>query len=52
MSKFEHNVARDRQSEKALSALGWRVLVIWECETKTDDEIRGILSEIARAPKG
>lgn len=52
VSKFEHNVARDRQNEEALSALGWRVLVIWECETKSDDEIHNILSEVARAPRG
>lgn len=32
--KFSRNVARDRDSEEALHALGWRVLVIWECETR------------------
>ena len=31
--KFESNVARDAQNEAALRDLGWRVLVIWECET-------------------
>ncbi len=32
--KFENNMARDRRNETALRELGWRVLVIWECETK------------------
>ena len=32
--KFHRNVARDRDNEKALRALGWRVLVIWECEMR------------------
>ena len=31
--KFAANVARDARQEAALRALGWRVLVIWECET-------------------
>lgn len=45
-SKFDRNVERDRRNEEALNALGWRVLVIWECETKTDGGIRNILSKI------
>ena len=32
--KFNRNVARDRDNEEALRALGWRVLVIWECEIR------------------
>lgn len=32
--KFDRNVARDRDNIDALYALGWRVLVIWECETR------------------
>lgn len=51
-SKFERNVERDRRNEEALNALGWRVLVIWECETKTDDEIRKILSKIPDQSEG
>ena len=32
--KFKGNVVRDRRNELALSDLGWRTMVIWECETK------------------
>jgi DNA mismatch endonuclease (patch repair protein) len=32
-AKFAENVARDRRQRAALEAEGWRVLVIWECET-------------------
>lgn len=32
--KLARNVARDRQHAKALKKLGWRVLVIWDCETR------------------
>ncbi|WP_412179948.1 very short patch repair endonuclease [Variovorax paradoxus] len=32
--KFDANVARDERSERKLEELGWRVLVVWECETR------------------
>ena len=32
VQKFERNVARDQRSAAALAAIGWRVLVVWECE--------------------
>lgn len=31
--KFADNVARDERNQAELSALGWRHLIIWECET-------------------
>ena len=40
-SKFEQNVARDRRSEAALRDLGWRILVVWECQTKNHVELAG-----------
>jgi len=32
-AKFAANVMRDARQEAALRALGWRVSVIWQCET-------------------
>ena len=37
--KFEGNVVRDRRNEEVLHELGWRVMVIWECETKDRDAV-------------
>lgn len=34
--KFAMNIARDARQEAALKELGWRVLVIWECETRNE----------------
>lgn len=31
--KFKNNVERDRRAQKELERLGWKVFVIWECET-------------------
>ncbi|MDT3377411.1 very short patch repair endonuclease [Labrys neptuniae] len=47
-TKFELNVERDRQNEAMLLALGWRVFIIWECETKSEQKIRSLLSGIAQ----
>lgn len=32
--KFEANLSRDSRVRRKLIAMGWRVLVIWECETR------------------
>ena len=32
-TKFAENVARDARQRATLEAAGWRVLVIWECQT-------------------
>ncbi|MGO9531213.1 MAG: very short patch repair endonuclease [Syntrophobacteraceae bacterium] len=29
--KFAENVERDRRTEEQLSAMGWRVMVVWQC---------------------
>lgn len=33
--KLSRNIERDRRNKAELERLGWRVLVIWECETRT-----------------
>ena len=30
--KFAENMERDRRTERELAGLGWRVMVVWECE--------------------
>jgi len=45
LPKFERNVEKDRDNEEALRRLGWRVVTIWECETRDpeglEDRLRG-----------
>jgi len=47
--KFRRNVARDNEVREELSSLGWRVLVVWECETGDTDilaeRLRNFLSD-------
>ena len=35
-NKFEKNVERDKNQQKKLLELGWRILIFWECEIKND----------------
>lgn len=32
--KFERNVQRDKAASMALKRAGWKVFIVWECETK------------------
>lgn len=34
IKKFQKNVERDRKNMQSLDELGWRVLIIWECEIR------------------
>lgn len=45
-SKFAANMARDEKATAALSSLGWRPLVIWECEVRDHSKIDGLFWEI------
>ena len=47
--KFAANVARDARQEAALRALGWRVLVIWQCESRDEAAVeRRLAASIGR----
>ncbi len=43
-TKFSKNVERDARKERELCILGWRVLVIWECETRDIENLGTKLS--------
>jgi len=39
------NVTRDTRNSEELARLGWRVLVIWECEVKDAGELRARITQ-------
>ena len=48
--KLTRNVLRDKEHVRALRALGWRVVSIWECEAEkklkaVNNILRGVLSK-------
>lgn len=34
--KINRNVERDKQNQELLSEMGWKVLIVWECQLKKD----------------
>lgn len=41
--KFEDNKQRDRRKARELQTLGWKVVIIWECQTRDTKKLRTIL---------
>lgn len=41
--KIARNKARDAEHEAVLLAQGWRVFVIWECQTKDEAALKNLL---------
>ena len=46
-AKFDENVSRDARNQRSLENLGWRVLVIWECETSDSSKLESLVNEIS-----
>jgi DNA mismatch endonuclease (patch repair protein) len=49
LTKFATNQARDLRTISALELLGWRVLVVWQCELRDkeqlENKLRGFLAD-------
>ncbi|QHS52369.1 very short patch repair endonuclease [Edaphobacter sp. 12200R-103] len=43
------NVTRDEKHRAALEAAGWRVLTIWECQSKSEPELQALLISLLGA---
>jgi len=41
--KFARNVARDSRVENDLRSAGWDVLTIWECQTRSREQVETLL---------
>jgi DNA mismatch endonuclease (patch repair protein) len=51
-AKIGRNMARDKASLAALKKLGWKAIVIWECETRDAERLkRLILRKLHAAPR-
>lgn len=47
--KFLANARRDRRAVAQLTELGWRVVVIWECETRDSRSLAKLISRVLPA---
>jgi DNA mismatch endonuclease (patch repair protein) len=43
--KLERNRARDLKNVQSLMGDGWKVLVVWECETRSHEELKKKLQD-------
>jgi DNA mismatch endonuclease (patch repair protein) len=48
-AKFSANVARDRRNKSKLSEMGWNVVTIWECETRSITRLDELFWQIVAA---
>lgn len=48
LEKFNRNVIRDTRDQAELEAIGWSILVVWECELEADAEgvVRRLTDEL------
>lgn len=46
--KFNSNINRDARMTRKLRALGWRIIVIWECEAESPSTLMERLRSLAR----
>jgi len=49
-AKFARNVENDKKHKAELEALGWKVIVLWECELKKDFEavMQNLIAEVTK----
>ena len=50
-TKLARNMERDNQAVLQLKSEGWQVEIIWECETKSVDQLKTRLSKIFLPPR-
>lgn len=48
--KFAGNVERDQRKIAGLEELGWKVLVIWECETENAAQLAALVEAVRAHP--
>lgn len=47
-AKLQANVDRDQRAVDKLAEMGWRVLCVWECSTRTPESIAGLSGALGR----
>ena len=46
--KFERTIERDKKNKRELKKLGWKVLVVWECQTKKPEKLINKISKFLK----
>ena len=48
-NKFKKNIERDICTEQKLKAVGWNIIIIWECEIKNENYQKDLIRKIKEA---
>ncbi|MFZ2162247.1 MAG: DNA mismatch endonuclease Vsr [Sideroxyarcus sp.] len=51
LKKFSENTARDAKNQTALINAGWKVIIVWECETMKLDKLASRLNKSLKVKK-
>lgn len=51
-TKLEENRRRDLRNEKELMRMGWRVLVVWECQLSDIQQVQQVITEFLLEESG
>lgn len=51
LRKFEANISRDRSVSDRLKRMGWRVVVVWQCELGSLEKVTALLRRLLPARK-
>ena len=46
--KFERNVSRFKEVRKSLVKDGWKVIVVWECQTSPEEKLDSLIERKAK----
>lgn len=52
-SKIENNIKRDKRNIRKLKKMGWKVIVVWECELKNknkENTLERVVNKIIELP--
>ncbi len=44
--KFNENINRDKINQENLSSKGWKIIIVWECETKNIENLRDKIIDV------
>ena len=48
VNKLKGNAARDKVHQRALRKLGWRPIVVWECQTRKPKKLERLAQRLAQ----
>src|SRR6266567_9022853 len=51
LKKLEGNAVRDKLHQRALRKLGWRSVIVWECQTEKPKKLEKLGRRLAKLPR-